>query len=98
MIKIPLNKYGNLDLFLVLKKIKQKGFSRVFLECGVSLTYQFFKSNLIDVFKLFISKNNLGKAGSGSFKNTFTTFLNKKKGSVEKVNLLGDKLISYRIK
>ena len=98
MIKISLDKNSNLDLFLVLKKIKQKGFSRVFLECGVSLTYQFFKNNLIDDFKLFISKNDLGKSGGGSFKNTFTTFLNRKKGNVEKVNLLGDKLISYQIK
>ena len=98
MIKISLDRHGYLDLSLVLKKIKQKGFSRVFLECGVSLTYQFFKNNLIDDFKLFISKNNLGKAGGGSFKRTYTTFLNRKKGNVEKVNLLGDQLISYRIK
>ena len=98
MIKISLDRHGYLDLSLVLKKIKQRGFSRVFLECGVSLTYQFFKNNLIDDFKLFISKNNLGKAGGGSFKRTFATFLNRKKGNVEKVNLLGDQLISYRIK
>ena len=98
IIKVPLNEVGHLNLILVLKRIKKKGFSRVFLECGVNLTYQFFKSNLINEFKLFISKSDLGKNGGGSFKKTFAFFLKKRGGNIEKVNLLGDQLISYRIK
>jgi diaminohydroxyphosphoribosylaminopyrimidine deaminase/5-amino-6-(5-phosphoribosylamino)uracil reductase len=97
-VKIPLNNDGNLDLVLVLKKIKEKGFSRVFLECGEKLTYQFLKKNLINDFKLFISKKKLGKSGGGSFRKNYIMFLKNKKGNVEKVNLLGDQLISYRIK
>ena len=97
-IRIPLEKNGGLDLTLILKKIKEQGFSRVFLECGIRLTYQFFKYNLINDFKLFISKKRLGVSGDGNFKKNFIKFVKNKKGINEKVNLFGDQLISYRIK
>ena len=40
----------------------------------------------------------LNKNGNGSIREYFTTLLKKKKFKVEKVNLFGEKLISYRIK
>ena len=58
----------------------------------------FFNNGLIDDFKLFVSDRNLGKNGDGSIKIYFGTFLKNKKKIVEKVNLLGEKLISYKIK
>ena len=97
-IKIPLNRNGGLDLISVLKEISKKGFSRVFLECGVNLNYQFFKMNLINDFKLFVSDKKLGNNGLGSFKKDFFVFLKKKRCKIEKVNLFGDKLITYNIK
>ena len=98
LIKIPLNHDNNFDLKYILKIIAQLGFSRVFLETGIKLTSNFLKANLINEVLIFSSSRKLGTNGSNSFKKKISLFLKKKKGTQEKVNLLGDKLISYRIK
>jgi len=96
--KIPLDNNGNLDLKESLIKAKKLGFSRIFVETGTKLTTNFLNKKLIDDFKLFISSRSLGKNGNGSIKKYFGSFLKNKKKIVEKVNLSGDKLISYKIK
>ena len=96
--KISLDNNGDLDLKESLTKAKELGFSRIFLEAGAKLTSSFFNKKLIDDFKLFISSRKLGKKGNGSIKKYFLSFLKNKKKIVEKVNLSGDKLISYKIK
>jgi hypothetical protein len=52
----------------------------------------------VDDFQLFISSKNLGKNGNNSFKKNMKLFFKNRKFTNEKVNLFGDKLISYRIK
>jgi len=98
LIKSTLNFNNHLNLVEVLTKIKNLGFSRVFLECGEVLATSFLKNNLVNDFKLFISNDRLNKSGTASIKKYFKTFLKKKKFIVEKVNLSGEKLISYKIK
>jgi len=98
LVKSSLDLNNNLNLEEVLIKIKKLGFSRVFVECGESLSFNFLKNNLVNDLKIFISDYNLKKNGSGSIKKYFNAFLKNKKSKIEKVNLLGDKLISYRIK
>ena len=98
MINFPLNMNGNFDLKNILKKIKKLGFSRVFVECGINLITNFLYNNLIDVMHIFVSKRNLGKNGKLNFKKTINSFLKKRKSTYEKINLDGDKLISYNIK
>ena len=93
-----MNIKGNIDLKKSLIKVKELGFSRVFLESGIKLATSFFEENLVDNFKLFLSNKNLGKNGDGSIKNYFYLFLKNKPRVKEKVNLLGDKLITYNIK
>jgi len=46
---------------------------------------------------LFVSSKNLGKNGHNSICKYLRSFLKNKKKLVEKVNLSGDKLISYKI-
>ena len=58
---MPINDKGYFDLKILLNKIKKLGFSRVFLESGIKLVNNFFRDNLIDDFKLFISGKNIGK-------------------------------------
>ena len=53
---------------------------------------------LVDDFKLFVSNEKLGKNGSDNMKRLFGSYLKNKKKIIEKVNLSGDKLISYKIK
>ena len=96
--KIPINETGNLDLKEVLFKTKKLGFSRVFLESGIKLVTNFLKMNLIDDFNLFISNKKIKINGSGNFKNSFMKYLNKKNKRVEKINLFGEKLVSYNLK
>ena len=96
--KISLDNTGNLDLKESLMKAKEIGFSRIFIETGIKLTTSFFNMKLIDDFKLFKSSKKLGKNGSGSMKSFFESFIKNKKKIIEKVNLSGDKLISYKIK
>ena len=98
LIKAPLSDDGNLDLENILMKIKLLGFSRIFLETGLNLTTSFLNKNLVDNFYLFISNKNLGKNGDNSFKKNMKLFLKKRKFTIERVNLLGDKLISYKVK
>ena len=98
MVKNKLEPNGYFNLRDVVLKIKKMGFSRIFLETGVNLTSNFLKDNLIDDFKLFVSSKKLGKKGDNKFKREIQLFLDKKMNYEEKINLLGDKLISYRIK
>jgi len=96
--QISLDETKNLDLEKCLIKIKELGFSRVFLESGIKLTSSFLNKNLVNEFKIFISDKKLKKKGRGNIKFFFKKYLNGKFNKLEKVNLFGDKLISYRIK
>ena len=98
LIKTPLSEDGNFDLKNILTKVKLLGFSRIFLESGLNLTTNFLNRNLVDNFQLFISDKNLGKNGNNSFKKSMKLFLKNKKFTNKKVNLFGDKLISYTLK
>jgi len=89
---------GELDLKKVLFMAHKLGFSRIFLETGLKLTTNFLKENLVNDLKIFISNKNLNINGEGSIKKYLTTLLKRKKYFYEKVNLLGDELISYKIK
>ena len=46
----------------------------------------------------FLSNTHLKKNGKGSLNEILNSFLKNKKKAYEKVNLFGDKLISYKIK
>ena len=96
--KVPLDTEGNLDLKKSLNKAQELGFSRIFLEAGIKLITNFLNKNLVDDLKLFVSDKKLGGNGSGSIRKLFGSFLRNKKKIIEKVNLSGDKLISYKIK
>jgi diaminohydroxyphosphoribosylaminopyrimidine deaminase / 5-amino-6-(5-phosphoribosylamino)uracil reductase len=98
LIKSTLNSNNKLDLTNIILKVKKLGFSRLFLECGEVLATSFLKQNLVNDFKLFISNDKLNNSGSGSIKKYFETFLKKKKYKVEKVNLFGEKLITFKLK
>jgi len=95
--KIPVDRFNNLILLDVLKKIHFLGYSRVFLESGLKLTEVFLKNSLIDDFYLFISKEKIGINGENNFGKNMKFFTNKKKIN-DKVNLLGDTMLSYRLK
>jgi len=96
--KISVNKNGDLDLKKALIKARQLGFSRIFLESGLKLVTNFLKENLVNDLKIFISNEMLKEDGGGNIKRYFMTLFKKKKYKVEKVNLFGERLISYRIK
>ena len=96
--RIPLNKEGNLDLQESLIKAKKLGFSRILLESGINLMINFFASNLIDDFKLFISNTKINKNGDGNIKKYLKIILKNKIKDHKNVNLFNEKLISYRIK
>ena len=96
--KISLDKFGNLDLIESLVKAKKLGFSRIFIEAGIKLSNSFLRQGLVDDFKLFVSDDKLGKNGRDSIKKFFGRYLKNKSKIVEKVNLSGDKLISYKVK
>lgn len=98
LIKMSTDNHNNFILKDILIKIKSIGFSRVFLEAGPKLTKNFFDKDLIDDFYLFISKKKIKNNGSLNIKKTIKPYLINKKSSTLKVNLLGDKLISYKIK
>ena len=98
LIKTKLCDDENFDLKAILEKVKFLGFSRIFLESGLNLTTNFLNSNLVDDLQLFISGSKLGKYGNNSFKDNMNLFLKNKKFILRRVNLFGDKLISYRIK
>ena len=94
IIKIPLNSYNNFDLVKILEELKLMGFSRIFLECGVNLLNNFLRENLIDDLEVFRSNNLVGKFGNSKFKLNFNT----KKVKINKVNLFGEQLLSYKLK
>ena len=96
--KMPLNKNGYLDLKKSLYKIKNLGFSRIFLESGIELIGSFLEDNLIDDFKLFISPKKLGSYGESNAKKYINKFLKKASKDEERVNLFGDKLINFKLK
>ena len=98
LVKSPVTNDGNLDLKNILAKIRLLGFSRIFLESGLNLTTSFLKKGLVDDFQLFISSENLGRNGNNSFKKNMKLFLKNKKFTIAKVNLFGDRLISYKLK
>ena len=58
----------------------------------------FFEEDLIDDLKVFISKSNLKKNGKGNTKIFFKKYLKNKKNYLERVNLFGEKLVSYKIR
>ena len=89
---------GNLNLEHVLKRVKELGFYRIFLESGIKLASSFIKDNLVNDLKIFMSNDKLNNNGSGSLNGYLKSFIKKNKYTVEKVNLFGDKLISYKIK
>ena len=96
--KIPVNEVGNLDLREVLIKAKKLGFTRIFLETGITLTNNFLKQNLVNELKIFISNKKLNNNGRGNIRKYFFNLLRNKKYEVEKVYLFNEKLISYNIK
>ncbi len=98
LIQTHLSEDGSLNLFRVLLHLKLLGFSRIFVESGIRLITKFFNNNLFDDFFLFTSNKKLGKNGDNSFKKIMKKFLMNKKANLEKVNLSGEKLISYKIK
>ena len=63
----------------------------------MKLTTNFLHKNFVDDLKLFISKKNLGRNGMCNIKKNLKLILKNKKGINEKVNLFGDKLITYKI-
>ena len=96
--KSPLDESYNFNLLNVLKKVQSMGFSRIFLESGIKLTEVFLKNSLVDDFYLFISDKKLGINGKNNFKSSLKFLKNNKKNIYTKVNLLGDKMLSYRLK
>jgi len=96
--KIPLNSKGKLDLNKSLLLAKKLGFYKILLEAGLTLSKSFLYNNLVDDLKIFMSNKKINKNGKNSFKNIINILLKNKKKINEKVNLLGDTLISYKIK
>jgi len=94
LIKTPLNSKNSFDLKTILKKLKSMGFSRIFLESGINLLNSFLKENLIDNLEVFKSNNLIGRYGSNKFKVNFSV----KKIKINKVNLFGEMLLSYKLK
>ena len=98
MIKMPINELGDFDLEKILLKINRLGFSRVFLEAGLNLFTNFLRSGLINDLYIFVSNKKLGKNGYKDFKKYMKPYLINKNKFVEKVNLLGDTMLFYRMK
>ena len=98
LLRLELDNEGNLDLTNMLIKLGRLGYSRIFLESGTKLIKSFLNKNLIDELKLFISSKKLGNVGSFSFKKEINSLFKKNIKFKEKVNLFGDKLISFNLK
>ena len=96
--KISLDEYSQIHLKKALIKIKQLGYTRVFTESGLKLTNSLLEQKLVDDFKLFISNRKLKKRGLANFAKYFNLFLRRRKNYSEKVNLFGDKFLTYIIK
>ncbi len=95
---IPLDNNGNLNLNKVLLKAKKLGYSRIFVEAGKKLTSGFLNNNLVDKFVLYVSNYKLAKYGKANIKDYLKKYLRNKKAHLAKVNLFGEKLLSYKIK
>ncbi len=95
--KIPVGTDNNLSLYHVLTKAKQLGFYRIFLEAGKELSFSFLQQNLVDDLKIFISNKNLEKNGMHNVKKKIKFFIKNKKCIEEKVNLFGERLLTYYI-
>ena len=98
LVWFPISINGNFILKKLLKKIKLMGFYRIFIETGLNLTTSFLKENTINDFYLFISNTNLRKNGLNNFNKDMKKYLKNKIFFNEKVNLFGEKLLSYKIK
>ena len=96
--RTAINENGELNLNNILMKVKTLGFNRIFLESGLKLANNFLKENLVNDLKIFMSNNKLNNNGLGNINKQIKAYLKNKKYTFEKVNLLGDKLISYQIK
>ena len=87
-----------MDLKQTLIKINNLGFSRVFVECGLTLSSEFLKEKLVDDFKLCISSKKIMNKGKSNMKKYYNIFLKNKKKYTENINLNGDKILSFKIK
>ena len=61
LIYSDLNKYGNMDLKFIFKKIYEKGIHNILVECGIKLTNKILKEKLFNEFYLFKSNNKIIK-------------------------------------
>ena len=95
---MPIDLNGDIDLIASLIKLKELGFSRIFLESGLKLTSSFLEKNLVDDFSLFISNKMLKDNGTGSFRKCFKKFFSKLNHLNIDVNLFGEKLLLYKLK
>ena len=98
LIKVPLDENGNIDLKKSLIIAKQLGFSRILLESGLKLTKSFLSKKLVNDLIVFISDKKIGKNGKNNFKNLLKHFAKSKKRKDVKINLFGDKFLSYKFK
>jgi len=98
LFKISLIKNGMLNLKEAVLLAKKLGYNKILLESGLNLSRSFLSNNLVDDLKIFISNKKVNKNGKNSFKQVINAFLKNKKKIKNNVNLLGDTLISYKIK
>ena len=68
------------------------------LETGLKMSTNFFKNKLINEFSLFISDIKIKNNGYNNINFFWNSFLKNKKYTLEKVNLFGERLLSYKIK
>jgi len=59
LIYSDLNKYGNMDLKFIFKKLYEKGIHNILAECGSKLTNNILKEKLFNEFYLFKSNNKI---------------------------------------
>ena len=59
LIYSDLNKYGNMDLKFIFKKIYEEGIHNILVECGSKLTNNILKEKLFNEFYLFKSNNKI---------------------------------------
>ena len=98
LIKKRLNASNQFDLNDILLHLKNKGFSRIFVESGAKLINELLKKKLIDKLYLFYSNKSLNKNGRINVKKKIISFIKNRPFTNENVNLNGDKLFIYRLK